>query len=563
MLTEAPRANPSPARRRGHGDGDGGSGGSGGGDDDESVGSTARTSEVRDLLQRQARRGDGDRSKPSLSQVRIETFKGSRAHYKEWKRAAGPGTCHAGVSQHGWWGSCHPQPDGNQWDEREPGGLARILRLLEESFGSRADERFEEKQEAYLAFRRQPGMSIGAYIGTLKRLRTEYLKEDEHTVISDKSFAQRLLTRAGLTRRERMDIFFSSGGKYATAPIERVIRFRCSNIHQEEGRGSSSSKGNRLVEDRGHTSKPRKQMYVKRGDRKHTRSTRHQTALAGRDEPNDEYDDEEDPEDTDNEDLEQEALAAGGGGGSNDEGEEFEDVPVEDEWDDEEWNTVENLKDAYAAGWRPKQQSAEQRKGRGYRGQSKGKGKGSRPKETRQVDDRKKNSRCSSCKQKGHWHGDPECPNVQSGKDAPREPGTGGSSANYNTSGEGDARGSGGDSVRSHRVNWTFMEGWELLRGYASELGGSAKAASNLESAAPIQSSVEDGAGSTGCRDWWWGYSTPTQEEGAQGSASWTEAANGQGQQEARAEPDGDWAESPWDVADPAAHDEGREEAPV
>ena len=47
---------------------------------------------------------------------------------------------------------------------REAGGLARILRLLEESFGSRADERFEEKQEAYLAFRRQPGMSIGAYI---------------------------------------------------------------------------------------------------------------------------------------------------------------------------------------------------------------------------------------------------------------------------------------------------------------------------------------------------------------------------------------------------------------
>ena len=43
VLTEAPRANPSPARRRGHGDGDGGSGGSGGGDDDESVGSTART----------------------------------------------------------------------------------------------------------------------------------------------------------------------------------------------------------------------------------------------------------------------------------------------------------------------------------------------------------------------------------------------------------------------------------------------------------------------------------------------------------------------------------------
>ena len=43
--------------------------------------STARTSELRELLQRQAEKKPGDRSKPSLSQVRIETFKGSRTHY--------------------------------------------------------------------------------------------------------------------------------------------------------------------------------------------------------------------------------------------------------------------------------------------------------------------------------------------------------------------------------------------------------------------------------------------------------------------------------------------------
>ena len=28
----------------------------------------------------------GDRSKPSLSQVRIETFRGNRVHYKDWKK---------------------------------------------------------------------------------------------------------------------------------------------------------------------------------------------------------------------------------------------------------------------------------------------------------------------------------------------------------------------------------------------------------------------------------------------------------------------------------------------
>ena len=40
---------------------------------------------------------------------------------------------------------------------QEPGGLGRIMRLLEESFGARAEERFEQKQEEYLAYRRAPG----------------------------------------------------------------------------------------------------------------------------------------------------------------------------------------------------------------------------------------------------------------------------------------------------------------------------------------------------------------------------------------------------------------------
>ena len=35
------------------------------------------------------------------------------------------------------------------------------------------------------------------------------------------------------------------------------------------------------------------------------------------------------------------------------------------------------------------------------------------------MDDRKKNSTCADCKQKGHWKGDPECPKVQSGETKP------------------------------------------------------------------------------------------------------------------------------------------------
>ena len=73
-----------------------------------------------------------------------------------------------------------------------------------------------------------------AYIANLCRLREEYLREDEGTMISDRAFAQRMLSRAALTRRERMDIFFSAGGKYVSKHIERVLRFRCADIHVQE-----------------------------------------------------------------------------------------------------------------------------------------------------------------------------------------------------------------------------------------------------------------------------------------------------------------------------------------
>ena len=33
-----------------------------------------------------------------------------------------------------------------------------------------------------------------------------------------------------------MDIFYSAGGKYVSSAIEKVLRFRCANIHVEEGK---------------------------------------------------------------------------------------------------------------------------------------------------------------------------------------------------------------------------------------------------------------------------------------------------------------------------------------
>eukprot|EP00435_Cladocopium_sp_Y103_P060625 s471_g22.t1 len=108
-----------------------------------------------------------------------------------------------------------------------------------------------------------------------------------------------------------------------------------------------------------------------------------------------------------------------------------EEMPEEEEWshdepdddDEEEIEAVnqEALQEAFAAGWRAKNRTAQTRQSRGYRDggkPSKGKGKGKRP-DSRTPDDRKKNSTCASCGQRGHWRGDAICPNVKSGKDAP------------------------------------------------------------------------------------------------------------------------------------------------
>ena len=436
--------------------------------------STARTEELREMLGSRGK-GEGDRNKPSLSQVRIEPFKGSRSHYKEWKR-----TLEAQRSLYRLedgelamliYLSCQGEPRAilsqmEVSEMREPGGLQRVLRLLDESFGARSDERFEANQDAYLSFRRHPGMSIAEYISTLKRLRNEYLREDEGTVISDKSFAQRLLSRAALTRRERMDIFFSAGGRYASAALERVMRFRCAAVHTDEKKGAPERSGGRREDRHPYGRKKQFQGYRKSDRSRPSKPSRYQQAhVADQDEPN-ESEEEEDHGATDEEDLEQEQEAYAASQGSW-EGEGHE------EWQEQEddFESAGSLAEAYAAGWKAKSKSAEQRKARGWKQKGgekggKGKGKGKRRNENRPIDERKKTSKCSSCQQRGHWHGDPTCPNVINGTDPPREQG---SQANYNAT-EGSPASSGGP--KTHRVNWTFMvnnDSWELLRGYYSE----------------------------------------------------------------------------------------------
>ena len=116
-------------------------------------------------------------------------------------------------------------------------------------------------------------------------------------------------------------------------------------------------------------------------------------------------------EEDEDEDLEQEAMLAAPGYSEEDDDEDHE----IDEDEDLSTYGVDELKEAYAAGWRAKNKTAERRKGRGYKSID-------RPQDHRAPDDRKRNSTCASCGQKGPWRGDAACPNVKSGKDKSHAP---------------------------------------------------------------------------------------------------------------------------------------------
>ena len=435
--------------------------------------STAKTAEVKELLAQAAKKQTQERSKPALSQIRIEPFRGNRQHYKDWRKILDAQRALYRLDDSELalliYLSCEGEARQvlNQLgigEIQEAGGLNRVLRLLEDSYGSRADERFEERQEAFLSYRRSPGTSIAAYIANLKRLRQEYLTEDQGTTLSDKSFAQRMLSRAALTRRERMDVFFSAGGKYRSRDIERVLRFRCQNIQVEE-KGPSTRryppKKFTLTSNKGKAAP-----YRKSGDRQrpHRSSKYHGSHVAETTEGHDDEDDDEDEDDVDNEDLEQEVF--------NMEHEEPEEEYDEGDWqDEEEEGQMEELKEAYAAGWSAKHRSASARKARGYSDGGKGKGKGkgkARPEDRRNPEDRKKKSRCAACGQIGHWHSDPQCP-----KNKEKAAGSGAPLAGTSEPSVASAETAG---TRVSKVNWTFMmrhdrydDGWERIRSYESE----------------------------------------------------------------------------------------------
>ena len=93
---------------------------------------------------------------------------------------------------------------------------------------------------------------------------------------------------------------------------------------------------------------------------------------------------------------------------------------LEDEVSENESLTPEDLKEAWAAGWRAIRIRLQKRKGRNFRNPALSK----TPRRDQKPDTRKAATTCSSCGVRGHWKGDPECIKVKTGADKPFQPKT-------------------------------------------------------------------------------------------------------------------------------------------
>ena len=384
-------------------------GGSGGGSTGHhsDVSSSVDTSELRSMVRGKAR-AFSDRPKASLGSVKIEEFYGDRTKYLKWKKAvqAQEVLYRLEEAELSMLVYLSTKKDARDVLDQQPiseytraGGIQVLWRLLDEAFGETEDEWFERAETEFTSYRRLPAQSIATYLGQLKRLKAQYMRADPGTTISDRAWSQRMLNRASLSRRERLDVFFSANGRYEPVPIEAALRHRCARIHEEERKIPTSTFG---------AQKRPRRSFGRKGDGKRRGNEFRKTYYVD--------EDDEEQEDIDGEDLEQDESAYKAyvmnleedGPGDDEEQAEEED----EDWDGE--SAEEELKEAWAAGWKAKSQQNEKKKFRGWK--SSGKGSGGDHKDKRKV-----NSTCASCGEVGHWRGDPQCRNVKSGKDAPHK----------------------------------------------------------------------------------------------------------------------------------------------
>ena len=293
-------------------------------------------------------------------------------------------------------------------------GSLVLWRLLDESFGESGAELFERAERELNSYRRLPGQAISTYLASMRRLKAQYTRIDPDTVISDRAWAQRLLNRASLSKRERLDVYYSAGGSYTASGIEAALRHRCSQVHEEERRiptpstaSSRSTWSSRASSSRASSAPSSSTVASRRSPFGKGGGKRNGVHLAT------ELDEIDEDEDLELEEVGDDLPEEGDHEAEDQDASEIAEEPGEDDIAMEE-ATTEEVVEAFAAGWKAKAKTADGRKAPSALGP-----RSPSATSARSLAEKKKGSTCSSCGLRGHWRGDPQCANVLSGKDPP------------------------------------------------------------------------------------------------------------------------------------------------
>eukprot|EP00913_Durusdinium_trenchii_P010664 g10004.t1 len=331
-------------------------------EEDDATSSSAPTSEIRSMLKQRLRReGDGQRPKSSLGSVKIEEYWGDRARYIKWKRTIQAQQCLYGLESQELAMLVYLSTRREARDVVEqhpvtdytgPGGLQLLWRVLDEAFGESESELFERADKELEKYRRIPGESMAHYLAEMRRLKAQYSRVDPDTRLSDRAWAQKLLQKASLSRKERHDVYYSAGAVFDPVAIEKALRVRCGKIHEDEKRSTYKPHPREREKEEDIKVFKKKKIFVKK--------RMHGSHVA--DHPTEEGEGDEEMEAEQEEEQGPDSIPEEG----------------EEELDDEESNVTSDgemeagdLKEAFAAGWKAKQKVAELKKSRGWKGSEK------------------------------------------------------------------------------------------------------------------------------------------------------------------------------------------------
>eukprot|EP00971_Amphidinium_carterae_P058427 1155852-Amphidinium_carterae.1 len=190
----------------------------------------------------------GARPKTSLSSIKLDRFDGNRTNreaYRQWRKVI---LAHQRLYQLdtseldmliylATTGEARETINVLTIDElRNDTGLQRLWDLLDAAYDAPEADRFETARVKYEQCRWRPGQSVDSYITELRRCRLEYLAEDAHTVISERSYSHKLLHSAGLRHRDAREVYYLSGELESMKRVEQVLRMLFGNLADIEKR---------------------------------------------------------------------------------------------------------------------------------------------------------------------------------------------------------------------------------------------------------------------------------------------------------------------------------------